>query len=184
VTGRRRHVAAVAVALTAVLCPAQALAQRVSEYQVKAAFLQNFAKFVEWPASPATREFHLCILGDNPFGHWIDDATAGTRVREKPIVARRIRQIDEAATCHTLFISASESSRVQVLLSDLGTAPVLTVSDVPDFADRGGMIGFITVDGRVRFTANPAVARSAGLQLTSELLRVAANVVGRASAKE
>jgi hypothetical protein len=139
---------------------------------------------VEWPSSTPGREFHLCILGDDPFGHWIDEATAGTRVKDRPVVVRRIRQVDEAATCQTLFISVSERTRVQVLLDGLGTAPVLTVSDLPQFADHGGMIGFRTEDGRVRFIANPSVARSAGLQLTSELLRVAASVVGRSSAKE
>jgi hypothetical protein len=184
VTTPRRHVAVVAIAVAAALCPASALAQRVSEYQVKAAFLQSFAKFVEWPAATVRGEFHLCILGDDPFGHFIDEATAGARVKDKPIVVRRIRQVDEAAACQTLFISPSESARVRLLLDGLGSAPVLTVSDLPDFADRGGMIGFRIVDGRVRFSANPAVARSAGLQLTSELLRVAASVVGRTSSKE
>jgi hypothetical protein len=184
VTTRRRRPVVVGVAVLTAVCLARVEAQRVAEYQVKAAFLQNFARFVEWPPAPAGGEFHLCVLGDDPFGHWIDEATAGGRVKDRPVVVRRIRRIDEAATCQTLFISPSESTRMRALLDGLGTAPVLTVSDLPQFADRGGMIGFTTVDGRVRFVANPAVARSAGLQLTSELLRVAASVVGRSSAKE
>jgi hypothetical protein len=183
VTMRRRRHVVVGVAVLTAVCLARVEAQRVAEYRVKAAFLQNFARFVEWPPAPPGSEFHLCVLGDDPFGHWIDEATAGERVKDRPVVVRRIRRIDEA-TCQTLFISPSESTRVRALLDGLGTAPVLTVSDLPQFADRGGMIGFTTVDGRVRFVANPAVARSAGLQLTSELLRVAASVVGRSSAKE
>lgn len=184
VIGRRTARALVAVAILQGFWPLSAHAQRVSEYQVKAAFLQNFAKFVEWPATVEGGEFHLCILGDDPFGHWIDEATSGTRVKNRPVVVRRIRQVEEAAGCQTVFISASENTRVRVVLDGLRPAAVLTVSDVPQFVDRGGMIGFTTTAGRIRFIANPAVARAAGLQLASELLRVAASVVGQATPKE
>lgn len=181
-TGRGR---AFAVAITAALSWASSVqAQRVSEYQVKAAFLQNFSRFVEWPASSPAAAFTICILGDDPFGAWLDEATGGTRIKEKPLRLRRIRQVDEAAGCQTLFISASEAARMRALLDGLQDAPTLTVSDVPQFAQQGGMIGFTTAGGRVRFVANPAVARAAGLQLTAELLRVAAEVVGRPRPEE
>lgn len=171
----------VVVAAVAAICLGRpASAQRAEEYQVKAAFLQSFARFVEWPAPLLASEFRICILGDDPFGHWIDDATAGARAKDRPVVVRRVRQVAEVTGCQTVFISASEASRVRELLERLDRVPVLTVSDLPRFAEQGGMLGFAVVSGRVRFVANPAAALAAGLQLTSELLRVADRVVGRA----
>lgn len=179
---RRRLALLAAMAVIALALPVQA--QRLAEYQVKAAFLQGFAKFVEWPSTAAGADFAVCILGDDPFGQWIDDATAGTRVRDRAVVVRRIRQVGEAAACQTLFIGASEEPRLRLVLDGVRGLPVLTVSDLPQFAQQGGMLAFTTVGGRVRFVANPGVARAAGLQLASELLRVAADVVGRAAPQE
>lgn len=179
--GRFAIVAAMAMAWT---CASQA--QRAAEYQVKAAFLQNFARFVEWPdaAGPTAAEFAICILGDDPFGRWIDEAVTGARIKERTVVVRRIRETGEAAGCQVVFISASETKRVRALIAGLRGSPVLTVSDIAQFANQGGIIGFITVAGRIRFVANPAVARSEGLRLTSELLTVAAEIVGPAAPRE
>lgn len=183
-TRSSRIAAGTAVALLATAWASTVPAQRLDEYQVKAAFLHNFAKFVEWPASAPGPTFELCVLGDDPFGRWLDEATAGARVKDRPIAVRRMQRLDDTAGCRTLFISGSEAARVQLILDGLRAAPVLTVSDLPQFAQRGGMIGFTTVGGRVRFVANPGTARASGLHLTSELLRVAAGVVGGTPAKE
>jgi hypothetical protein len=155
-------------------------AQRPPEYQVKAAYLYGFGRFVEWPGSApaaAGKAFVVCVLGDDPFGRWLDDVAAGAVMKEKPVNVRRISQIEESEPCHTLFISASEDVRMKEIFAALGKRPVLTVSDAPQFARRGGMIGFQLDGNRVRFAVNLGAAQEAGLQLNSELLRVAATIL-------
>lgn len=155
-------------------------AQRPPEYQVKAAYLYGFGRFVEWPASApadAGETFVFCVLGQDPFGQWLDEVVAGAVIKDKPVSVRRIAQPEESGSCHTMFISASEGGRLERILQTLERRPVLTVSDAPEFAQHGGMIGF-TLDGnRVRFAVNLTAAQDAGLQLNSELLRVAATVL-------
>jgi hypothetical protein len=156
-------------------------AQRPAEYQVKAAYLYGFGRFVEWPASSAAEtaaEFVVCVLGDDPFGRWLDDVAAGAIIKEKPVRIRRIAQPADSGSCHTLFISISEAARLRRILDALAHRAVLTVSDMPQFAQQGGMIGFTLDAGRVRFTVNVAPVQAAGLQLNSELLRVAAAILG------
>ncbi len=159
------------------------LAQRSPEYQVKAAYLYGFGRFVEWPgsASPGSNLFVVCVLGDDPFGRWLDDVVAGAVMKDKPVSVRRIAQLEDSSVCHTLFISASESARLGQILETLDRRPVLTVSDTPQFVQRGGMIGFSLDGKRVRFTVNLGAAQDAGLLLNSELLRVAATVLRRPS---
>lgn len=158
----------------------QVHAQKSPEYQVKAAYLYGFGRFVEWPpTAPAAagKAFVVCVLGDDPFGRWLDEVAAGAVMKDKPVSVRRISQLEESAACHTLFISLSEEIRLGRILETLDNRPVLTVSDAPQFAQHGGMIGF-TLDGnRVRFTVNLAATQDAGLQLNSELLRVAATIL-------
>lgn len=170
-----------AAAMTA--CSYSGSAQGATEYQVKAAYLFGFGRFVEWPASaPLTSSpaFVICVLGDDPFGRWLTDAVTGTPVHGKPVQVLHPASVDAAAACHVLFIGASEDVRIARILAALGPAPVLTVSDVPQFAERGGMIGFVLAGNRVRFTVNRLAAQAAGLTLNSELLRVAATVLQRA----
>lgn len=178
----RRIVVVVALVASAVV---PGVAQRHSEYEVKAAFLRSFGKFVEWPgggAAPAS--FSICVLGDDPFGRRLDDAAVGATIKDRPVVIRRLGQVAEAAGCQTVFVAASDPARVGAILAALRPLPVLTVGDAAQFAERGGMLGFTAQGGRVRFVANPDAARAAGLVLTSELLRVAAAVVGHPSTKE
>jgi hypothetical protein len=174
------------VCALAVSCGATVGAQRHAEYQVKAAFLLGFARFVEWPdpaLAAARPSFVVCVLGDDPFGRWLDEAAAGTQTKSKPVVVRRIRLVDESGPCHMLFVGASEGTRLTTVLAAVRATPMLTVGDLPEFAEKGGMIGLTTVGDRVRFVANPAAAKAAGLQLTSELLRVAVTVLGRPDQK-
>jgi hypothetical protein len=162
-------------------------AQRRPEYQVKAAYLYGFSRFVEWPASaPAAGgpAFVLCVLGDDPFGRELDGVTVGAVMKDKPVSIRRISQLDESGPCHTLFISASEGDRLGNILETLDHRPVLTVSDAPQFAQRGGMIGFFLDGSRVRFVVNLAAAQEAGLVLNSELLRVAATILRTGKPKD
>jgi hypothetical protein len=176
---RRRSWAAALVVAAATVLVTPAMAQRPGEYQVKAAYLYGFGRFVEWPPAPATADgaFVLCVLGDDPFGRLLDQVTEGGALKNQPVTVRRIARPEEGTGCDTLFVSASEQPRLPRILSVLARKPVLTVGDSPEFAQRGGMIGFSMEGSRVRFTVNLVAAQEAGLMLQSELLRVAASVL-------
>lgn len=152
-----------------------------SEYAVKAAYLYNFGKFVEWPPNaPAghAADFAICVLGHDPFGPVLDTTISGERIDGKSVVARRIAKVSEAAGCRVLFISSSENKQLKEILASVGKQGVLTVSDMPQFVDQGGIVQFILAAERVRFEINLAAAQQAGLNLSSELLKVAAEVKG------
>jgi len=128
------------VAALAIVVGDALMAQRPAEYQVKAAYLYGFGRFVEWPAEAATAAdgaFVLCVLGDDPFGRLLDQATEGGQLKNRPVSVRRIGRAEDAAECDTLFISASEDGRLARILSVLGRRPVLTVGDSPEFDLRG-----------------------------------------------
>jgi hypothetical protein len=157
-----------------------AVAQRPREYQVKAAYLYGFGRFVEWPAAaPVAGDgaFVLCVLGEDPFGRLLDQAAEGGVMKKQPVSVRRIARPEDGAGCDTLFVSASEQPRLLRIFAVLDHRPVLTVGDSPEFAQRGGMIGFSMEGSRVRFTVNLVAAQDAGLMLQSELLRVSAMVL-------
>jgi hypothetical protein len=143
------------------------------EYRVKAAFVVNFAQFVEWPP-PAVRDraaLDLCVLQRNPFGRVLHELAEGETVRGRPLA---VRQVDLAAvsTCHLLFVPADAAGRRQ-MLRRLASAPVLTIGDAPDFLADGGTIAFRVVDNRVRFDINTEAAEAAGLRISAQLLRLA-----------
>lgn len=153
--------------------------QRPSEYQVEAAYLYNFGRFVEWPAkSPTARNnsFTICVLGDDPFGRALDATLAGETIGNQRVTARRISSPQMAVDCQILFISSSEANRLNKIIEALDKNAVLTVSDIPQFSQRQGMIQFVTEENRIRFEVNLAATRRAGLTLSSELLKVATMV--------
>jgi hypothetical protein len=152
-------------------------AQTVSkEYQIKAAFLYNFSQFVEWPAGafPNTQApLVIGVIGDDPFGSYLDDIVRGEKVNNHPLVVQRFHRIDEITKCHVLFVSRSEAKQIEQILSTLRGRNILTVGDFEDFAQRGGMIRFITANNKIRFRINVGVARAAKLTISSKLLRAA-----------
>jgi hypothetical protein len=150
-----------------------------SEYQVKAAYLYNFGRFVKWPAGVAASKgdsFPVCVLGRDPFGPVLDSTLAGEALEGKPVAIRRIAREQDAADCRILFVSSTEEHHLKEILAAIDQAGVLTVSDIPGFSRRGGMIQFVMEGDRVRFEINLATAESARLVLSSELLKVAATV--------
>lgn len=146
----------------------------VPEYQLKAAYLVNFARFVSWPAAAdGGDEFSICVLGTDPFGAALDTTVSDVTVGGRRAVPRRLGALGGMDGCRVLFVSAAEAARLETILAALGDRPVLTVSDMPQFARRGGMIQFVNDGERVRFEVDLQPAQDAGLTLSSNLLRVA-----------
>lgn len=155
-------------------------AQPVSEYDVEAAYLYNFGKFVRWPDSAQKNPtFDICILGDDPFGGTLDKLIANDQMDGKPIRKRIIGRSAEATGCAIVYISDSEAGNLHRILTHFAGGSELLVSNLPDFARRGGMIQFILQGDRVRFEVNLDPATQSHLVLSSELLKVAVSVTGR-----
>lgn len=168
------------ICANASLLPAQAQPGAATEYQVKAAFLYNFAKFVEWPpeALPDDRPFIIGILGQDPFDGLIDEAVAGKTVRDRRIVVKRYSKMEDAIESQILYISASEGENAIRIAKRIGRAPILTVSDADRFAEQGGMVQLMVEQNRVRFAINVAAVERAGLKPSSQLLKLARIVTG------
>lgn len=145
------------------------------EYTLKAAFLYNFAKFVEWPTETLerTESFKVGLLGKDPFGKELDELMRGKTVHNKPLVVQRLESLEAAADCQMIFISASEADRLEEILKTLAGRPVLVVGDMPRFIHRGGMVGLSVENQKVRFSINEKPADAAGLKISSQLLKLA-----------
>ena len=152
------------------------LAQAFNEYQVKAAFLYTFAKFVEWPPqafSKPTAEIAICVLGDDPFGNYLDDAVRNKTVSDRRLAVYRLNGPPAGNDCQILFIAASERHRMPALLASMGTRGILTVGDTAEFTAQGGVIG-LRLDGeRIRLSVNLPAAEKAKLRISSRLLSLA-----------
>jgi hypothetical protein len=145
-------------------------------YQVKAVFLFNFAQFVEWPPSAfaaASSPIVIGVLGEDPFGAYLDETVRGEKVDNRPLEVQRYRLVDEIKICHILFISRSEASHLEQILVSLKDRSLLVVGDGDDFAQRGGMIRLATVQNKIRLIINVEVAQRASLTISSKLLRSA-----------
>jgi YfiR/HmsC-like len=152
-------------------------AQGPSEYEVKAAFLLNFTKFVDWPPAAfadANSPIALCVLGQDPFGQALDDMIEGEAVSGRKLMVRRITESPAPKTCQVLFVGSSRGDTTKTLGS-LGRG-VLTVGDGDRFLREGGIIAFVLESGHVRFDINQSAATRAGLKLSSRLLRVARSI--------
>lgn len=144
-----------------------------TEYEVKAAYLYNFVRFVEWPAAAREEPFVVAVLGDDPFGPALDEAFSG----DHSATIRRIHDPDEASKAQILFIGASEAASLPSIVRALSGHSVLTVGDAPEMARKGTIIAFRMEGNRVRFDINLRRAESARLKLSSQLLKVA-TIVG------
>ena len=146
------------------------------EYQVKAAFLFHFTQFTQWPpeAFPGPGSpLIIGILGEDPFGEYLDGIVRGEQVHDRPFVIQRYRRLAEMKTCHVLFISRSESPRLDQILAGLRDRSILTVCEAEGFTTRGGMIEFVNYEGKIRLRINPTAAKTVGLTISSKLLRPA-----------
>jgi hypothetical protein len=167
------------LAAVLLLMGADAFAEGPTEYEVKAAFLFNFGKFVEWPADvlrDPTKPIVLGILGSDPFGETLDRIAGARPVQGRRLVVRRLKTLSEIKDCQILFVSTSEGDQVPAIMRAVNGAPVLTVSDIQNFTDRGGAIDLYLEQRKVRFTINLRATDRARLRLSSQLLKIAASV--------
>jgi hypothetical protein len=145
------------------------------ESQVKAVYLFNFANFVTWPAtafaSPQT-PFRICVLGEDPFRDKLDLAVENERVGERSVEIKRLTELEQTANCQIVFVSKSEQRFKARIFEFLRPHPILTVSDMEQFLEAGGMIQFYHKDNKVRFFIRPQRLTEATLKVSSRLLKV------------
>lgn len=180
ITGWRPFITAVicTIALAAgSLAPAFASSAPNKEYLVKAAYLYNFLKFIRWP--DGTEQVNLCIYGDNPFGSFLDKIAQ--KAESNGITFNIHSNIEKTrhGQCTILYIADSHATQVATILSSLDQKPILTVSDIPGFADKGGMIGFTMREQKVRIEVNLTATEKSTLMVNPELLEVADRVIGQ-----
>lgn len=144
-------------------------------YEIKAAFLYNFVKFVEWPESRLKQSQGIItvgILGSDDFGNAFDVIT-GRSVKDMKLSVRYFERTEDIRACHLLFVSESEKSRLREILESLQGYPILTVGESEDFGALGGIIRFYTENNKVRFEINISAASKADLRISAKLLEVA-----------
>lgn len=145
------------------------------EYQIKAAFVYNFAQFVLWPASAftnTTQPFQIGVLGENPFGKSLDETVKGETINGRQITIVESSRLEKLAGCQIIFVSKSAAAHLDDAFQKLDSKPVLTVSEDPAFIQHGGIINLTRDGAKVHFEINPDAAEKSGLKLGSELLSV------------
>jgi hypothetical protein len=168
----------VLVALWATLAHAGQLSK---EAEVKAEFLERFTRFIDWPPSAfagQTAPFVVCLMGNHPFGDYIDKMVRDRLIKDRPTLLRRPTEAVETLGCHLLFVAGSEDKRLAKVLAHTAERPILTVSDTRGFAARGVLVNFYRDDKKVRFEINAAAAKRSGLKFSSKLLKLGKLVGG------
>ena len=169
---------ALIIAMAGATLPASAGAQHpnriTDEDQVKAAFLYNFAKFVQWPApGDKSHPLTVCVFGDDAFGDVLQSMVGGKSVQGRDIAVRRLRAGEEARACQILFISATQARYTAELLAGASGGAVLTIGETTPFLREGGLVRFHVEGNRLRFEINAEGAQQAGLKISSQLLGIA-----------
>ena len=173
------------VALTAIAVQFNADASVPDEYQVKAAFLYNFTKFVEWPPGvfeSSDSPISICVLGQNLFGHVLQETVRGKSVNGRMLVVSGIPDARSATHCQILFVSSSERMRYGAILRELRTG-VLTVGETEGFIEEGGVVNLKLDGGKVQIQVNINAADQAGVRISSKLLSLAQIIRKPAQAK-
>jgi hypothetical protein len=170
---RLRLAERVVLSLSMVACTV--MGQSVDEYELKAAFLYNFTKFVEWPSVPNPDAFNICILGDDPFGETLDQLVKGKTAYSRKIRVLRLKEPAEARQCPIVFVRDEESTKAAKLIEAVRGAPVLTVSESRKFLNSGGMVALSMKEGHVSLGINLHHAESAGLKVSAKLMSLVRN---------
>lgn len=157
----------------------QAQNSRPTKYQIEAAFIYNFARFVDWPTQAfahTSSPLVIGVLGKNRFGTDLAKTISGKVIRGHPLEFRECASLPDAMRCQVLFISDSEKGRLSKIISTLGGNNILTVGEMDNFIDQGGMIDLTIIDQKIRFEINNSAAKAAGLTISSKLLSLAIKV--------
>lgn len=158
---------------------ANSAATEPSQSDVEAVYLFDFGKFVRWPDSSASGPMQICVAGIQAFADGMQRLVSNEHIEGRGLAVRHVEGPLDTTGCSILFIDSSERDRAAALLTAVAGKPTLTVSDLPDFLDRGGMIQFLLIGKRVRFDVNLRPVTQSKLSLSSELLKVAVNVKGQ-----
>lgn len=175
VSQRTRTAFRLLAAITVIAVTGSARPQTPTEYQVKATYLYNFSKFVEWPANlngDQNTPIIIGILGDDPFGPEIERTINGKTSNGRRLAIKRFPNLRALEYCHILFISASERNSLRQTLAAVGPG-VLTVGEADHFVQTGGIINFVFVENTVHFEINKVAAERAGLKISAKLLNIA-----------
>jgi YfiR/HmsC-like len=171
----RCNLLVICLALLAALTPkATAQTSVSSEYQVKAVFLFNFAQFVDWPARSFLNPdapLVIGILGENPFGSYLDDLVRGEKVGTRPLVVRRVQRPEEILETHILFVGRSATSEFVKIFGQIKGHSILSVSDADNFNRLGGIVRLATEAGKIRLKISIEAAKAAELTISSKILR-------------
>ena len=164
------------IAFVLFLCASRpALSNTLREYEIKAAYLYNFINYIEWPEQslpPAGGVLTIGVVGENPFGPSLDPLN-GKQIKGRTLAVKQVSSPADLKNCQIVFISASEKERFPQILESLKDARIVTVSEIDGFAEHGGVINFYSDRNKVRFEINHELARSKGLTISSELLKLA-----------
>jgi len=176
---RRLSVAAISLGLLLTLVGPATMAAAPTEYQLKAAFVFNFAKFVEWSASAfrtAQTSITICIFGEDRFGGDLDELVKGQSIGGRSLAVRRIAQAPRGDACQVLFVSSGDPSQAQELLHAVANLPILTVSEDDEASRRGYIIQLLLEDNKIRFAIDLESAERAGIKISSKLLKLAKRI--------
>lgn len=153
------------------------MAQRSpAEEQVKAVFIYNFTKFIDWPANSFNHPepaFVIGVVGNQSISPFLQEAIAGELAAGRPILIKHFASAREIKNCHILYIGSEDPDRVKAIIAQTQNQSILTVSDSPNFLRWGGMVRFYTEKGKIRLEINSDAAKSAGIRISSKLLSVA-----------
>jgi hypothetical protein len=176
IPGSLRRFARVLVVVALWVCIGAPAAHAQSEDQIKAAFLFNFARYVEWPEASfdgPSDALRICMLGGGQFAKVVSRIVSGKRVADRPVSVDPLTGLEGAAACHILYVEEAFAADASEIAASLGEESVFTVSDREGFAARGGIANFIWSENKIRFEINPGAAKQAGLKVSSRLLRLA-----------
>jgi hypothetical protein len=150
--------------------------QQVNEYQMKAAYIYNFAKFVEWPEhtfKSDTDPMAICVLGEHTLFRTLEEALNGETIEDRKLIVHEVSDVQQALACHILFIGSSDLKYLRSVLRDLKTTGILTVGEAENFTAEGGVANFTLEGNKVRIEININAAGRQKLRISPKLLSLA-----------
>lgn len=147
------------------------------EYKVKGAILFLFAKFVQFPANSFnSNNIVIGVLGEYPFENFLDELSANHSIKNRKFTLKRYHSVSEIENCQILFISESEEGKISQVISKIARMPILTVSDMNNFCQKGGIVRLLIVNNYLKFEVNLDAAQKAGLNIGSQMLNSALSI--------